>query len=288
MIKVCRFFYIHWLFLLLAVLCYIAGRLEMLVINYCIMVVHELAHLAAAKFIGLSVSHITLYPFGVNLKLKNTMLYSVSDEIILYMSGPLTNALAALAIVPFMNDSAFLYELYIKNIALFIINILPIMPLDGGMTLKKILNYKLGYRTATVFMKVISTVMLFCFTLFLLYALYKNEFNVSMCIFALFLVGNVFMSKEKYNYDFIKELTCNRKKSKMQVYKAKIIGAKKGTGLVEIAKEFNFSSNYFVMLVNDKNHCVDIMSEEEVISKVLEEKVPPQYADSTEKIFDKK
>ncbi len=50
----------------------------------------------AAMAIGLKVSDMTLYPFGVNLKLKNKMVYSLADEIILYLSGPLFNVFSEL------------------------------------------------------------------------------------------------------------------------------------------------------------------------------------------------
>ena len=54
----------------------------MLCVTYAVMILHELAHCLAAVCIGLKISHIDFYPFGVNLKLKNKFVYSLADEII--------------------------------------------------------------------------------------------------------------------------------------------------------------------------------------------------------------
>ena len=45
----------------------------MLCVTYVVMILHELAHCLAAVCIGLKISHIDFYPFGVNLKLKNKL-----------------------------------------------------------------------------------------------------------------------------------------------------------------------------------------------------------------------
>ena len=107
------------------------------------MTVHELAHTAAAAAIGLRISHITFFPFGVNLKLKNKIVGSLADEIILYASGPLINAVfALLAMLLYKRFPIYkLQYIYILNTALFIVNLLPAMPLDGGIILKKILDF---------------------------------------------------------------------------------------------------------------------------------------------------
>ena len=89
MIKIFSGIYIHFLTIALFAVCYITGKLETLFITYLIMFIHEIAHLLAAIGIGLKPARIIFFPFGVNLKLKNKLVYSLSDEIILYIAGPL-------------------------------------------------------------------------------------------------------------------------------------------------------------------------------------------------------
>ena len=96
MIKLTKHLYIHILTFILFAVCAVQGRLFEIGAVYAVMLFHECAHLVAAICIGLRVSHIVLYPFGVNLKLKNKLICSVADEIILYASGPFMNVILAL------------------------------------------------------------------------------------------------------------------------------------------------------------------------------------------------
>lgn len=73
------------------------------------------------------------------------MVYSVVDDVILYISGPLINIILSLisllAYTKYPREE--IYMFYINNIALFAVNMLPAMPLDGGMILKKYLHLSL-------------------------------------------------------------------------------------------------------------------------------------------------
>ena len=157
-----KYLYVHWLFVLLLVFGYINRGLENLLISYVIIGIHELSHLVAAKYIGLSCSHITVYPFGLNLKLKNTIIYSLADEIILYLAGPLSNIIVAfvslliynICELLFVNGAGlnfiwfvavFFYYIASINIGLAVFNLIPIPPLDGSRLLSALLPYKYYY-----------------------------------------------------------------------------------------------------------------------------------------------
>ncbi len=266
LIRIGKYLYIHWLFVALSVFCYINRQLETLVMSYFIILVHELSHLMAAKFIGLSCSNITIYPFGLNLKLKNTIIYSISDEIILYLSGPLSNILMALLSLIIGVKSDFYY----KNLALFFINILPIIPLDGGMIIKKVLNYKLGYDGGNRMMRIISFFFFGLVLSFFSILLYMQKFNPSLCIFAIFLVGNMIFSKEKYDTNLLKELLYAREKnSKKQISKARIFGVCDKTSEFDIAKKFRPSERCFVFVTDNNNSVKKILSKEQIIQNLL-------------------
>ena len=272
MIKICKFLYIHWLFLALLVFCYINRQLELLFVSYLIMLIHELAHLFAAKNLGLKSSYIVIYPFGVNLRLKNTILYSITDEIILYISGPIANILMALLAIPFLNKSIFIYDFYIKNISLFLINLLPLMPLDGGMIIKKVLLYKFGFDTSNLISRVVSVTTLIFVSAFFGYLIYINNFNPYFCVFGAFIIGNILVSREKYNSTLIKELIyCRKKHSRKKPYKAKVFGVCENVSSLDIVKKFNMSSNYFVIYTDNQSKVKEIMTEEEIINKLISE-----------------
>ena len=273
MIKISKYLYIHWLFAVVLAIAYINRNLESFIISYVIITVHELTHLVSAKILGLSVSHIIFYPFGLNMKLKNEILYSISDEIILYISGPLANAIMALIAVIIGSKWTWSEDFYYRNLVFFVINLMPMCPLDGGMILKKLLCHKFGFENGQRCMKFISAI----FAAFLcgvgIKILIDAGFNSSLCIFMAFALGNVIFSKEKYNQNFLKELLyCKNKKNK-PVYNAKILGASENSLYPDIAKKMNMSDNYFIIFTNQNQKVTKILSEDELIGCILDNNI---------------
>ena len=266
MIKIFSGVYIHFITILLFSVCYITGKLETLFITYVIMFLHELSHLLVALAIGLKPSHIVFYPFGVNLKLKNKLVPSIADEIILYMIGPFSNIIMEVLAKLFLRDFFWFEDFYFKNIMLFFINLLPILPLDGGVVLKKILTYSFGYNKSVRIVRLISVLMVFlgCVCLFKFNML---RYNFSMYFFLIFLVGNLFTAKEKYNLDILKELMFSDKK--ILCRKTKVLVAKKDENLREILKDFTNTHYNIVCVIGENGEIEKMLSQKEVINTLL-------------------
>lgn len=271
-IKISRHLYIHFTTVLLFVLCYLNRRLEVLAVSYAAITAHELAHLAAAVFIGLTPSHIAFYPFGVNLKLKNSIIYGLSDEIILYAAGPLSNILMALASIPFIKQNQYANLFYINNIFLFLFNMLPILPMDGAAILKKLLAHKAGQRRAEAVLKV-STVFLIGILLAAeAFIFVHGQVNFSVLFTAVFLTGNLFTNKEKYRVDFLKELMFFRKKENFKFRKAKPYIIKEHESYNELARNFSQGSYYIVFEENIGGGINKIVTEKQIVEKILGER----------------
>lgn len=264
-----KYLYIHVLTIALFIFFYLNGHIVELCISYSSMLLHELSHLIAARIIGLNISRFVLYPFGVNLKLKNKMLANISDDIILYLSGPATNALIALTAIflhNFIYNSFFIYRV---NIMLFCINLLPILPLDGGCILKRIISYKLGTKKAHHIMKAISIVLSFILILCGVYVVYITKYNYSVLIMAFFMTGNIFTQKEKYNTEYLRELMFYRNKS-LKNAKLKIV--KKHEDPRKIAEDFLPCQYNIICCLDDNGSISDIVSETQIINEVLRKK----------------
>ncbi len=233
-------------------------------VSYAVMALHETAHLVAAVCVGLKIDCVILQPFGLNLRLKNRIVNTFSDEVILYLSGPLFNAAAALL-------SLWIYglcgvevvrEFYAMNIALFAVNMLPAMPLDGGALLKRFLSRRLGYRTANRISGVISAVI--CATLAALgvYVVTVNRTNFSLILFSLLLMGNIFTQREKYDVDFVSELMFAEKKKKNRV---RLIAADTDTDMRDVAARFNRGCYAIVYFIDNDGKIADVKTETEII-----------------------
>lgn len=268
MIKLSNWIYIHFTTILLFVLCYITRKLEILFISYSLVFLHELAHLSAALCIGLKPCRIVFFPFGVNLKLKNSIIGALSDEIILYISGPLLNAVLAILSL-FFNKNQYFNIFYYNNLGLFLFNILPILPMDGGILMKKILSARVGYRKSESILKYTSVVLILFLILIQCYLLIKNKFNFSILLAVIFLTGNVFTNKEKYNLEFTRELMFYKTKDRKQIRKVSGYQIKWDTNYKELAKEFS-RSNHYIIFKEDKNGKIkEILTEKHIIEEIL-------------------
>lgn len=272
-IKLCKYIYINPLTILIFIVSWFNRRLGLICTAYSVMLIHELAHLAAAVIIGLKPSYICFHPFGVNLKLKNRIVYSLADEIILYFSGPMVNIVLAFvsAVIMLKITNPFLDFFRTENIALFIINMLPVFPLDGGVILKKIISYKTGAYFAEKIMRIVSIVITAILIVLLGYSVYIRNFNYSALFFAVFLIANIFTQKEKYNADAVKEVL---------MYKQKKYGNKKvrfklctsGCDLHKLIKEFRADSFYILIVLDEKGRIDEFLTEREIMERLLKKR----------------
>lgn len=114
--------------------------------------IHEMAHAWVADNKGYKV-----YGIDIGLLVGSASIQAninQRDSIPITFAGPLSNILLALLsfFILLFFDSQFLYSFFIINILLFIFNILPIYPMDGGVIIRDILmlnmNRRVGKRIA--------------------------------------------------------------------------------------------------------------------------------------------
>ena len=267
MIKLTKHLYIHWLTIALFACAYITRTLELTAAVYSVMLLHELAHTAAALWLRLGVSHIILYPFGVTLKVRARMLCSLSDEIILYLAGPMVNIAAALICSAFFSKNIFYYN----NVILFILNMLPVLPLDGGQIAERALSSKIGARRAETILKAGAAALSAAIvTIVFLY----GELNINTLAFCGFILGGIFTQRSKYSRDFVRELSFAGAQ-KRGVIRADVFFAKSNTPKRRIAGEFNPSRGALVALIGSGGGIEKILTKEEVVSEILNDNHKP-------------
>ncbi len=184
------------------------GNLKDYLTVYIVMIFHECAHLVAALSIGLKPDCVILAPFGVNLKLKNKLIHSLCEEIILYLSGPLLNGVLALVGL-FVENSGF----YQINTVLMIMNLLPVVPLDGGMIFLRVVSAYYGKRTAERLLIGISTAMTVVLIGFACLGLWLGYINISLFIISIFFIGNILTAKNMYDTNLVYAINCSKKKT---------------------------------------------------------------------------
>ena len=268
MIKITSKLYIHFLTIITAVICIFSHHAAVFAISYGVMLLHEAAHLAAATAIGLRIDRIAFYPYGVNLKLKNRFVHNLADEIILCLAGPLVNCAAALISLSLYNvyRTPYLQLFYVDNTALFLFNMLPVCPLDGGILTKRLLSYFFGGKKAALVMKIISALIVAAMVTLCVYMVYVTEFNFSVLLLTGFLICSIFTSNEKYDEDFVHEMMFYSGKKRRRI---RHIIVPDGEPPEKTAKKF--SRRYYSVVYTESpdgkiNH---IASEREIMNKLL-------------------
>ncbi|NPV73831.1 MAG: peptidase M50 [Pelotomaculum sp.] len=140
-------------FLALLGLFFVAGVLEKGLIAFTVVLLHELAHVAAARRAGVHVSDIELLPFGGVSHIGGEVVVDPSREVLVASAGPAVNLLLAGLATAVKNyglwDSS-LGPFFLQcNLMMAAFNLLPALPLDGGRIFRSYLAKRVGFKLAT-------------------------------------------------------------------------------------------------------------------------------------------
>ena len=124
-------------------------------------ILHELGHSLVAQQLGVQVKSITLLPIGGVAALRSIP-ENPWHEIAITVAGPMVNAAIGCILIPFTgipshwlivgipeNLHELLECLVQANVTLFLFNLIPAFPMDGGRLLRAVLALALPYARAT-------------------------------------------------------------------------------------------------------------------------------------------
>ena len=107
---------------------------------------HEFGHIIMAQRLGVITGDVTLYPIGGLARVAIPR--NAKKEMLIVAAGPAVNlalALIFLLVDVIVSDPwifyPFLYFFYMCNVALFVFNLLPVFPSDGGRLLRATLFF---------------------------------------------------------------------------------------------------------------------------------------------------
>ncbi|WP_172369043.1 site-2 protease family protein [Sporosarcina jiandibaonis] len=122
----------------------ISGDLSVYTIIFISLLIHEAGHLICAYILGLQVRSCTIMPYGGELVIPGRLTARRKHRIILALGGPAATMFILFLAVIFEfpgNDIVIKIQLFLLGI-----NLLPILPLDGGHVLAAVLEAR-GFET---------------------------------------------------------------------------------------------------------------------------------------------
>ncbi len=152
---------------------------------------HELGHLFAGILLKMKPEKIEIIPVGltisfkvsikdINKKIGNSNMLELK-KIFVALAGPTMNLIIILITKNMQIEIIKQIEIIYANICIFIFNMLPIYPLDGGRIIKGILEIKQGRKKANYHINKASIIITILLTILSIIVLYYN-FNMSIIL----------------------------------------------------------------------------------------------------------
>lgn len=187
------------------------GFLFFVLVMFLCVILHELSHSLVAKKYRINTIDIIISPIGGLARLTKIP-EEPKKELFIAIAGPLVNLIIAILIGAYLHfiigtniipddlrnlellgySIDFMKFVVLMNFMLFIFNLVPAFPMDGGRVLRALLSFKMERVQATRVAMWIARIISFGF---LLYSFYTN--NITLGLIGVFVF---IMSGKEYNY----------------------------------------------------------------------------------------
>lgn len=241
---------------------------EVLIILICVLV-HELSHGIVAKIRGFNIREIEIFPFGGIAKFDTMLGCDRANEIFIAAIGPLSNMIILLL---FLLIKTYLIDNYITrfiiqlNMTMFIINLLPIFPLDGGRILRAVLSGSIGFKNAT---RILSFMTYFIAFFLIVYAFIKVSDLSNIVILLSFSIFLLLAAKKEMSMAaiiFSKDLMlCRKKILEKRIMKVRILAGLQTAKISEIVDKFLPDCYHIIIVIDYKGEIVEELSENEIL-----------------------
>jgi len=230
--------------------------------------VHEFAHVFVARYFGIQVLEIRLYPFGGIAYMESIAKYGGYQEAVVALAGPLISMLIAAFFYFFGSEFSLSNDIVRYNKALFLFNLIPALPLDGGSIVRSFLLSKISYKSATMFMTRLGKILSVMIIGYNIYLLLRGNMTIAYAVAALFIFLGAL--REEKNCSYIYLLNRNNKKVKMyNDLPVRLIKVSKETYLKSITAQFSPRNICRILVYDEKGVLIKELNEADVMDGFL-------------------
>ncbi len=254
---------------------FLVSAADELALSYMVVTLHELAHYAAARRYKVGVSRLVVMPFGVYLQMRESIIENPHHECAVCAAGPICNAvLIVLGIILRSHiDVQYLsmtdYFIY-TNISILLINLVPIVPLDGGRIMRALLTHRYGFMRAARITDIVSHINILLIGMLGIYVLYVTRFNVSVMLLCTFLLFNMSMEKKNNEVTLMRQIAYSKEKlARREIMPVRHLAAADTTPIRRVLKNFSYDSYYMVSIMDKNMNVIATVGETQIIDMAL-------------------
>ncbi|MCL6634984.1 MAG: M50 family metallopeptidase [Peptococcaceae bacterium] len=264
------------MFLALIGLFFVAGVLGKGLLAFGIVLVHELAHVYAARRLGISVSGVELLPFGGVSRMGSEVMYEPSREVMVAAAGPAANLLLAGAGL-FLKSRGIWDEELVSfflqcNLMVAAFNLLPAIPLDGGRVYRSYLAKRIGFQMATYRAARWGQFWGAAIILGGLFGLFRQISGLDVIVTGLFLFYAATREKSMARYHFIRHLALKKEELTAHgVLPGEPLAALESARLGEVIRVFLPQRFHLVLLFDRGLQYRGMVTEAQIVDALLTE-----------------
>ncbi|MED3562191.1 M50 family metallopeptidase [Bacillus xiapuensis] len=231
--------YIHPLLWIVIAVSIATAHFQEVCLLLAIIFIHEMGHAAAASFFSWRIKKITLLPFGGVAEMDEHGNRPLKEEAIVVLAGPIQHVwmvglgflLYSFSLVP--ADLFYLFFQY--NLMIFIFNLFPVWPLDGGKFVFLLMSLKNSFPSAHRVTIQISCISL---TIFSLLILFTAPYHLNVWVVIAFLYFSLYHEWKQRRFIFMRFLLERYYGKKSDLQALKPIQANEHDLLIHVLEKF--------------------------------------------------
>lgn len=241
---------------------------------YICALIHECAHMLTAKRLGTGIAFVEIQPFGVSARLKCGMIKNPMYEILIALAGPLSN-MVLLAAGIMLKSVFYTYKLYYYfiycNAAMAVLNMLPILPLDGGRILRAALSCFIGSVRAYRITVRISRVPILLIFAAAAYGLIQFKFNFSLILISAFLLTCLLNEQKNISKSAVYQILDGTKKTVCgEPVKGSVFAAHRSTPARFILRHLSSNRCGIICVTDDSGEIIGTLTEAQLLNGITE------------------
>ncbi len=251
----------------------ITGSFTEMAITFALIIIHELGHIGMALFFRWKINKVMFWPFGGVMETDDYFTRPNKEEFIVVLAGPLQHVWMHFLLLYFLEAGTFspyfIEYALTYNVTLFLFNLLPIYPLDGGKLVLLLLSYSFPFRKVIPYTVILSVASI---TIGFSVLYYFHWLTFHTLLLACFLLLENRLEWKQQQYIFLRHLmTRYEKQTKNRLQQT--LKATPSTRVYDIMKSFR-KDYYHIIQVDGQEGKFVHLSEEQCLQAYFEWKRP--------------